>query len=151
MNRGHEDDEPRFTFAKPKWTPEQMKNVIAARKSLEMIFKQITSAKQKKRLTEFIGEEWNNQNIFNGPVIAFSSNRTFDTWPDLGACMEALVKEGLWHDFCSYAWGERPREDQEIPEHFAWLFCLSGEGYVERCQMVAEFLEVKERGRGDQR
>jgi len=55
MNRGIEDAEPRFTFAKPKWTPEQMKSVIRARKCLSRLITQ--QYEEKEREEAFRGEE----------------------------------------------------------------------------------------------
>ena len=48
MNRGIEDAEPRFSFAKPKWTPEQMKSVIRARKCLSRLITQEYEEKERK-------------------------------------------------------------------------------------------------------
>jgi len=66
------------------------------------------------------------------------SNRTFDNRDDMMDLYQAIKKAGKWDDFDNYSWNYRKGVNPEI-SHAAWLFCLSGVGYEDRCQMVAEF------------
>lgn len=105
----------------------------------------------RKLLTEWLGECWHevtsNDYIRQGIVWECKkcgdrnySNRTFDTDTDMMDCMRKLEKEGKWNDFSSWAWGDRPRNDDDIAGFFAWLLCLSDPKEIEeRCAMVVEF------------
>ncbi len=65
--------------------------------------------------------------------------RTFNNRDDMMDLYEAIEKAGKWDSFNQgYSWDYRNGAKREI-SHAAWLFCLSGEGYEDRCQMVAEF------------
>ena len=67
-------------------------------------------------------------------------NRTFTTRDDMMDLYQVIEKAGKWDDFDNYSWNYRKGVKPEI-SHTTWLFCLSGVGYEDRCQMVAEFLE----------
>ena len=71
----------------------------------------------------------------------FTTNRTFDNRNDMMDLYEAIEKDGKWEDFFwDFAFQRKP-ENYGLgePETTIWLFCLSGEGYEQRCKMVAEF------------
>ena len=57
---------------------------------------------------------------------------------DMMDLYQAIEKAGKWDDFDNYSWNYRKGVKPEI-SHTTWLFCLSGEGYEDRCKMVAEF------------
>ena len=92
-------------------------------------------------------QEYNDHNEYRRP---------FDTPADLHAVYSKLVDDHkeeigpytLWDSFYDYAM-DRYNEEFNPVEciadtcHFtAWLFCLSGEGYEERAEMVAEYLRT---------
>jgi len=62
----------------------------------------------------------------------------FTTRDDMMDLYEAIEKAGKWDDFDNYSWNYRKGVNPEI-SHTTWLFCLSGVGYEDRCQMVSEF------------
>jgi len=68
----------------------------------------------------------------------YEENRTFDNRDDMMDLYQAIEKAGKWDDFDNYSWNYRKGVKPEI-SHTTWLFCLSGEGYEDRCKMVAEF------------
>jgi hypothetical protein len=65
-------------------------------------------------------------------------NCAFTTRDDMMDLYQAIEKAGKWDDFDNYSWNYRKGVKPEI-SHTTWLFCLSGEGYEDRCKMVAEF------------
>ncbi|OQB08724.1 MAG: hypothetical protein BWY21_01112 [Parcubacteria group bacterium ADurb.Bin216] len=75
---------------------------------------------------------------------AFSVNRTFDNRNDLLDLYEAIYMDGKWIEFEAEIY-ERVfipyyyKEAKAINNFNAWLFCLSGDGYEERCKIVSEF------------
>jgi hypothetical protein len=138
---------------------------------------------QRKLLTEkLLGECWHKFKGDFGPyqttcvecqlvfgAVHFSDwnlaafHRTFATWPDLGAVMEALVKQEKWIDFvqfCEPRWLS-PRMDSELKksmlhtgksitviirethaEFYVWLFRPTDEnGEPHFCRLVAEWME----------
>lgn len=83
-----------------------------------------------------------------GYNVTPEKNRTFTTEQDMMALYRRLVITGGWDKFTLIAaeiWRAETSADYEprnIRKDFtSWLFCLSGEGYEDRCRMVAEFLE----------
>ncbi len=113
---------------------------------------------QKKMLTEKLLKECWHELVRYKPGGIFRKckkcglgndpeNRTFLTWPDLGACKESLVREGLWKKFYWWAVGK----SQEIkmldsPDTAAWLFRPTVDGEPHFCRLVAEFMGVREDG-----
>jgi len=77
----------------------------------------------------------------------FGGYRTFTTIQDLYDLYSALMIAGKWNEFyCDlfnkwYTIDPIPDDVDANALFDAWLFCLDGEGYEERCVMVAEFLE----------
>lgn len=78
----------------------------------------------------------------------FKVRRTFATEADMMVCYRVLFKTGKWEEFCNFSmdvWvmdNDLSSIEDTIP-FVAWLFCLSGEGYEDRCKMVAEFVGWK--------
>ena len=73
-------------------------------------------------------------------------SRTFDTDADMMALYRHIEKDGKWDDFVKHTsakWVENVVlymvVEEAIADYIAWLFCLDGKGYEERCKMVAEF------------
>ena len=71
----------------------------------------------------------------------FTTNRTFNNRNDLMDLYEAIERDGKWDTFF---WDVASLCYPRIygigcSETTAWLFCLYGEGYEDRCKMVAEF------------
>jgi hypothetical protein len=56
---------------------------------------------------------------------------------------ETIKKAGKWRNFLNWVFNdlEEPYRGDSYysTASIAWLFCLSGEGYEDRCKMVAEF------------
>jgi len=71
-------------------------------------------------------------------------NPTFTTQADLLALYSGLFRMGRWGKFTAYTsriWNAIPEYELTQFDMFpAWLFCLSGEGYEEKCQVVADFV-----------
>lgn len=104
---------------------------------------------QRKWLTEYIGECWHDPQIFacddgsyfirctkcKNPAKTYTTLRTFSTWADLGAGMEAIQKKGWeeWDSFSYFAHGEWVAyEGADVPSYkecrrdfTAWLFTPS--------------------------
>lgn len=81
---------------------------------------------------------------FLGPDYALPY-RGYDTEQDMMALYRKLWEKGKWEKFYCLAdleWSDIPENQfgSEYHDFDAWLFCLSGEGYEERCQMVADFI-----------
>ena len=74
-------------------------------------------------------------------------NRTFDNRDDMMDLYEAIEKDGKWDTFFwNVASLCRPRiHGIGCSETTTWLFCLNGEGYEDRCKMVAEFYGWEEK------
>ncbi|MDD5095862.1 MAG: hypothetical protein PHV74_16040 [Dehalococcoidia bacterium] len=121
----------------------------------------------RKLLTEYLGECWHE---WTGGVAVKTSSittimcqkcgkikwhdlpRTFTTRSDMMGLYQAIAKKGKWGEFFHHA--KDPFElvalcpdesgtgyDCYESDFTTWLFCLSGEGYDERCQMVAEWVK----------
>lgn len=71
----------------------------------------------------------------------FTTNRTFDNRNDMMDLYEAIYKSGPkeWGLFINFVF------EKEGLVVTPTLFCLSGEGYEERCKMVAEFYGWEDR------
>jgi len=105
-----------------------------------------------KRLTEFLGEKYHDYKIdhvhlstcscgLTGCVVVDScsrQNRTFSTRDDMMDLYAAIFKEGKLTMFMLRT---APDPKMYFSEYIAWLFCLSGEDYEERCEMVRDFIE----------
>ena len=69
--------------------------------------------------------------------------RTFDNHSDMMDLYQAIEKAGKWINFLNWVFNdlEEPYRGDSYysTASIAWLFCLSGEGYEDRCKMVAEF------------
>ena len=67
----------------------------------------------------------------------------FTTRDDMMDLYEAIKKAGKWRNFLNWVFNdlEEPGRGDSYysTASIAWLFCLSGEGYEDRCKMVAEF------------
>jgi len=79
---------------------------------------------------------------------AFSVNRTFDNRNDLLDLYEAVYEDGKWEPLYEYLRNNYlmgKGTDECISSGLkAWLICLSGKGYEERCKMIAAWIkEVK--------
>jgi hypothetical protein len=71
-------------------------------------------------------------------------NRAFTTQADTMALYSAIFKVGRWeefHDFVIRIYKQQYNlyNREQYANFNSWLFCLSGEGYEERCRMVEEF------------
>jgi len=64
-------------------------------------------------------------------------NRTFITQADMMDLYKALIKARRWGAFDKFSYDKWLINTNT--HYSAWLFCLSGEGYEERCKMVLEF------------
>ncbi len=77
-------------------------------------------------------------------ILYIHRNRTFDNRNDLLDLYEAIYRDGKWKEFETEIF-ERAfipyyyKEAKAINNFNAWLFCLSSEGYEDRCKMAAEF------------
>lgn len=104
----------------------------------------------RKRLTEFL---FGKDIIFEANFFGFTGKGdmrempTFTTEADMMSLYRRLWETGKYwpsfHDYAVDVWSEISPPTEQWDCFTAWLFCLSGDGYEERCQMVAEFLEVE--------
>ena len=71
----------------------------------------------------------------------FTTNRTFDNREDMMDLYEAIYKSGPkeWGLFINFVF------EKEGLVVTPTLFCLSGEGYEQRCKMVAKFYGWEEK------
>jgi hypothetical protein len=108
---------------------------------------------RRKALTEYLGLCWHEGRM---PINCgyrcvkcgdtYVVNRTFDNRNDLLDLYEAINRDGKWEDFSGGArWKHTMFSAEDFAEVSEWLFCLSGEGYEERCKMVAEFYGWEDR------
>lgn len=75
----------------------------------------------------------------------FTTNCTFDNRNDLMDLYQKIYEDGKWDDFSGGArWKHTMFSVEDFVEMSAWLFCLDGKGYEEKCRMVAEFYGWKE-------
>ena len=73
---------------------------------------------------------------------AFSVNRTFNNRKDLLDLYEAVYEDGKWdklEDHLFSLWDDLFPLQKDATTFTPWRFCLNGEGYEDRCKMVAEF------------
>lgn len=67
-------------------------------------------------------------------------NRPYDNRNDLLDLYEVIYRDGKWVKLNTLIYlREAVGDIMQIEEYVPWLFCLNGEGYEERCKMVAEF------------
>jgi len=65
-------------------------------------------------------------------------NRRYDNELDMMKLYRAIYMDGKWTEFTDSVF--KYYKDDPTAEIFdAWLFCLGGEYYEDRCKMVAEF------------
>jgi hypothetical protein len=76
----------------------------------------------------------------------FTCNRTYSTEADTMELYRQIEKDGKWDVFFwnSASSCKPKRHGLGASETTAWLFCLSGKGYEDRCKMVAEFYDWNE-------
>jgi len=76
---------------------------------------------------------------------AFSVNRTFTNRNDLMDLYQKIYEDGKWseydgEDYAVLRWIDcEPARHEKDADYDAWLFCLDGEAYEDRCKMVSEF------------
>jgi len=67
----------------------------------------------------------------------------FSTRDDMMDLYQAIEKAGKWRNFLNWVFNDLEEPDRGDSYYstasIAWLFCLCGEGYEDRCKMVAEF------------
>ena len=82
-----------------------------------------------------------------GKCGKYDSNRKFNSRNDMMDLYEAIERDGKWEDFFwDFAFQRKPENyGFGEAETTTWLFCLSGEGYEDRCKMVAEFYGWEEK------
>ena len=80
-------------------------------------------------------------------ILYKHKNRTFDNRTDMMGLYEAIERDGKWEDFFwDFAFQRKPPDyGYGSLETATWLFCLSGEGYEDRCKMIAEFYGWEEK------
>jgi len=75
----------------------------------------------------------------------FSCNRTFNNRNDLLDLYEAVYEDGKWEPLYEYLRNNYlmgKGTDECISSGLkAWLICLSGKGYEERCKMIAAWIK----------
>ena len=77
-----------------------------------------------------------------------TENRPYDNHSDLLDLYEAIYRDGKWDDFSGGArWKHTMFSAEDFVEMSVWFFCLSGEGYEDRCQMAYEWWKEKENWR----
>ena len=101
-----------------------------------------------ERRTEDVGKKpWDLSHCVKcGELVKLQSfdRRTFDNRNDLLDLYEAIYMDGKWIEFEAEIY-ERVfipyyyKEAKAINNFNAWLFCLDGDGYEERCKIVSEF------------
>jgi hypothetical protein len=72
----------------------------------------------------------------------FSCNRTFDNRNDLLDLYEAINRDGKWGKYIIYSYETFEKSNLcsvSEGEYIAYLLCLDGKEYEDRCKMVAEF------------
>jgi hypothetical protein len=87
----------------------------------------------------------------NGDLVSVKTvikNRTFDNRNDLLDLYEAIHRDGKWDELEEFALTEFQVDNPDaiasehiLSEYIAWLFCLNGKDYKDRCKMIAEFYE----------
>ena len=123
---------------------------------------------QRKALTEYLGERWHEwikcpevglqakcscgmlydvTSYNRADILYIHRNRTFDNRNDLMDLYVKIYEDGKWDEFFWFSASHcKPkREGLGCSETTAWLFCLNGKDYEEKCRMVAEFYGWKEK------
>ena len=115
----------------------------------------------KKYLTEnVLGEKWIDEDGIDSMTANILAslgeevpsgvfNRTFSTESDMMALCGKIFEAGKWEEFLQFISRKTKGSYFSVEDgtgwisgnsfSIAWLFCLSGEGYEERCEMIAEF------------
>jgi hypothetical protein len=99
----------------------------------------------KKLLTEYLGERWRDKTVED--VFEWEENRTFYILDDMMDLYDRLFQKHKWHKFTVFAktrfsFNDYNQTFTNIETGFyAWVFCLDGDGYEDRCQMVAEWIK----------
>jgi len=109
----------------------------------------------KKLLTEYLGECWHDcendeecskcKKTLRG--YYFGTHRTFTTRADMMDLYDRLFQKHKWHKFTVFAkmrfsFNDYDQTFTNIETGFyAWIFCLNGDGYEDKCQMVAEWIK----------
>ena len=80
----------------------------------------------------------------NGDLVSVRTvikDRTFTTEADMMKLYRQIEKDGKWDVFFwnSASSCKPKRHGLGASETTAWLFCLNGKDYEEKCRMVAEF------------
>ena len=105
----------------------------------------------RKYLTEkVLGECWHKTDrstqrcLYCGMKLMYFNHHIFTTRDDMMDLYQAIEKAGKWINFLNWVFNDLEEPDRGDSYYstasIAWLLCLSGEGYEERCQMVSEFL-----------
>jgi len=87
----------------------------------------------------------------NGDLVSVKTvikNRTYDNRNDLMDLYELIEKDGRWGKFIIYSYeifSSGHLSSVSEGDYISWLFCLSGEGYEDRCKMVSEFYGWEEK------
>ena len=98
----------------------------------------------KKLLTKYLGERWRDKTVED--VFEWQDNRTFTSRADMMDLYDRLFQKHNWHKFTVFAkmrfsFNDYNQTFTNIETGFyAWVFCLDGDGYEDRCQMVAEWI-----------
>jgi hypothetical protein len=127
----------------------------------------------KKRLTKWLGEEWEDFKVTEWPYYTLEGGREYSMFPiegvepvvrfvpqkrrtftedaDFFACFNRLVELGEWEDFSMYAskkWVKRHWANPDIRAVTArfteWLNSRTESGLYRLCVLVAEWLAQKE-------
>ncbi len=110
---------------------------------------------QRKALKEYLGEPYATSEYTvanNGDLVSVRTvigEHSFTTDADMMALYRAIYKEKRWTEFFEYSnniwWINYGRSydtvDEALADYNAWLFCLEGKDYEDRCCLVAEWLE----------
>ena len=92
----------------------------------------------RKLLTEYLG----NVRWYGKGLEEF--NRTFTSRADMMDLYQVIVKKRKWDKFLWHIkWIILPNREEFVhsKDIDQWLFCLSGEGHEERCQMIAGWIK----------
>ena len=73
-----------------------------------------------------------------GKCGKYDSNRKFNSRNDMMDLYEQIEKDGKWYKFETELFIKFV-VDNTKEQYSVWLFCLNGDGYADRCKMVAEF------------
>jgi hypothetical protein len=102
----------------------------------------VMTDENKKLLTKYLGERWRDKTVED--VFEWQDNRTFTSRADMMDLYQAIVKKRKWDKFLWHIkWIILPNREEFVhsKDIDQWLFCLSGEGHEERCQMIAGWIK----------